>query len=149
MKGPVSAQGGKGLLGSITLHSRKILLGVIIVIVACLVVPPIGMLVFSSIRSTGDTLPFEATGFTIANYIKAFSSGVTYRLLLNTAWFAVGTIVIAMGLAILFAWFLERTNVPFRRAMFVLVLAPMGMPLTLHPQPTSLARSLASTTQRL
>ena len=100
-----------------------------VIVLTLLIIPPIGMLVFSSFRATADKLPFEATDYTFANYIKVFTSTVTYRLLLNTAWFAVGTITVAMGLAVVFAWFLERTDLPFRRLLFVLILAPMGMPV--------------------
>jgi iron(III) transport system permease protein len=109
-------------------HSRKILLAVVSLLIILLVVPPIGVLIFSSFRSTADRLPFEATSFTYANYAKVFLSEVTYRLLLNTAWYAFGTVLLSMGIAILFAWFLERTNVPLRRTLFVLILAPMGIP---------------------
>ena len=124
----VFEQGFTAIYGFISLHSRKILLGLLSIIVVCLVLPPIGMLIFSSVRSTGSLLPFEATTFTLTNYTQVFSSGLTYRLLLNTAWYALGTIIVSMAIAILFAWFLERTDIPFRRTMFVLILAPMGMP---------------------
>ena len=124
----VSDQKSNTIHEFISLHSRKILLGVLSIIVVCLVFPPIGMLLFSSVRSTGSQLPFEATTYTLANYVQVFSSSLTYRLLLNTAWYAIGTIIVSMAIAILFAWFLERTDIPFRRTMFVLILAPMGMP---------------------
>jgi iron(III) transport system permease protein len=117
-----------GLRGLIALHARKILLGLAAVVVTLLVFPPIGMLLFSSVRSTKDFLPFETTAYTVANYIQVFTSHVTYRLLLNTAWYAIGTVIVALVLATVFAWFLERTNVPFRRFLFVLILAPMGIP---------------------
>jgi len=113
----------------VALHSQKILLGAVSIVVICLVLPPIAILLFSSIRSTANRLPFEVTTFTVANYLQVFTSGATYRMLLNTAWFASGTIIVAMGLSIIFAWFLERTNVPFRRLLFVLILSPMGMPV--------------------
>jgi iron(III) transport system permease protein len=116
------------LLEKILPQSRKILLYVVSLILALLVLPPIGMLLFSSVRSTADRLPFEATSFTINNFINAFTSDLTYRLLLNTAWYAVGSVTLAISLAVVFAWLLERTNVPFRRAMFMMILAPMGMP---------------------
>jgi len=128
VQGSASDPKGSRFLGIVSLHSRKILLGGVSLLVALLVLPPIGMLLFSSIRSTANRLPFEATRFTLSNYIKVFSSEVTYRLLLNTAGYAIGTVVLAMTIAIVFAWFLERTNVPFRRTMFVLILAPMGVP---------------------
>ncbi len=93
-----------------------------------LIFPPIGLLLFSSVRDTQQRLPFEATTFTTANYVQVFSSAMTYKLLANTAWYAVGTVSLGLGLAILFAWFLERTNVPFRRLLFILMLAPIGVP---------------------
>jgi len=112
----------------ISSHSRKILLGVITLFIIILIMPPIGVLLLSSFRSTQDRLPFEAVGFTTANYIDVFTSEVTYRLLLNTAWYAIGTVALSIGIATFFAWFLERTNIPLRRTMFILILAPMGIP---------------------
>ena len=126
---PTFTQGMMQLWGLIGSHSRKILLVLVAAILIGLVIPPIAMVLFSSVRSTQNALPFEATGFTITNILTVFSSKITYRLLLNTLGYAIGTLVISLGLATLFAWFLERTNVPFRRTMFVLVLAPMGMPM--------------------
>ena len=113
-------------------RARMILLGVVSAIIILLVLPPIGVLLFSSVRSTADRLPFEATNFTASNYIHVFFSDVTYRLLFNTALYAVGTVALALGIAISFAWFLERTKVPFRRTMFVLILAPMGIPIIIQ-----------------
>ena len=117
------------LRGRIASHSRKILLGVIAALLFCLVIPPVVMVLFSSIRSTENRLPFEATSFTLANLIKVFTSDATCRLFVNTAWYAIGSLFFAMALAVTFAWFLERTHLPFRRLLFVLVLAPMGMPM--------------------
>jgi iron(III) transport system permease protein len=108
------------------------LLGGVSFIVILLVLPPIGVLLFSSVRSTADRLPFEATSFTGTNYIHVFFSDVTYRLLFTTALYAVGTVALAMAIAIAFAWFLERTDVPFRRTLFVLILSPMGIPIIIQ-----------------
>src|SRR5512143_3869221 len=80
----------------VLLHSRKILLGVVSLLIILLVLPPIGVLIFSSFRSTADRLPFEATAFTGANYTKVFLSAVTYRLLLNTVGYAIGTVLLSM-----------------------------------------------------
>jgi iron(III) transport system permease protein len=109
--------------------ARKILLIVMTLIMAWLVLPNIAMVLFSAVRSTEKKLPFEATTYSLTNLVNVFGSEVTYRLLLNTTIYAIGTIIVGLGLAIAFAWFLERTNVPFRRIMFVLVLAPMGIPM--------------------
>jgi iron(III) transport system permease protein len=129
MNMPRAAQEFNRPHGFLAYHSRKILLGVLTAVVAYLVLPPIGMLLFSSIRATKGKLPFEATAFTLSNYATVFTSAATYKLLLNTAWFVAGSVLLALAIATCFAWFLERTNIPFRRLMFVLVLAPAGMPM--------------------
>ncbi|MBI4319949.1 MAG: iron ABC transporter permease [Chloroflexi bacterium] len=97
--------------------------------VVYLVVVPLLMLVFSSFRATGEQLPFEATTFTLANYERVFTSSLTYRLLWNT--FAYGSIalVLSLGLAVAFAWFIERTNAPARPVLVLLAVAPIGVPI--------------------
>jgi iron(III) transport system permease protein len=110
-------------------NSRRILLLITVILVTIIIVPPIGMLLFSSIRSTKGLMPFETTSFTIQNYIEVFTSESTYRLLLNTTWYAVGTVLLSMAITVTLAWFLERTDVPLRRTLFVLMLAPLGMPV--------------------
>jgi len=111
------------------LNARKILLGIVLIITAYLVIPPIGMLLFSAVRGTEGKLPFEATNFTLENLARVFTSEITLRLFQNTAIYAIGAVVVGLGIAALFSWFLERTNVPARKLMFVLILAPLGMPM--------------------
>lgn len=86
------------------------------------------MLVFSSVRSTESRLPFEATEFTLANYLAVFASSLTYRLLWNTAVFALGSVSIGLFVTIALSWVLERTDVPLRSLWLVLILAPMAFP---------------------
>lgn len=119
----------RGLQAFFGLHSRTTLLAVIGIVVALLVLPPLGGLVFSSFRFTEGYLPFEPTSYTIANYTHVFTSNITYRLFLNTVLYAVGSVAFGLAIATTFAWFLERTNVPFRRTMFVMIIAPLGTPM--------------------
>lgn len=107
---------------------ERVVWGATAAIVVFLVAAPLLMLLFSSIRSTETSLPFEATSFTLANYIRVFSSSLTYRLLWTSAWFAGGTVLIALGLTIAFSFLLERTNIPLRSLWVVLVLLPMAFP---------------------
>ncbi len=97
-------------------------------IVLYLAAVPLGMLIFSSFRATANTLPFEATSFTLANYAKVFTSTLTYRLLLNTLWYAAGSLVLGLGLGITFSWLLERTNIPARRLLLVLIMTNLAVP---------------------
>ena len=119
----------KDLQSLIGLHSQTILICIIGIVVALLVLPPIGGLLFSSFRFTEGRLPFEPTSYTIANYVNVLTSGVTLRLFLNTVLYAAGSVAFGLGIATTFAWFLERTNIPFRRAMLVMIIAPLGMPM--------------------
>lgn len=97
-------------------------------VVLYLVLTPLVALVFSSFRATGNRLPFEATEFTLANYVAVFTSPVTYRLLLNTLWYAVGSVALALVLAVGFGYLLERSDLPARRVFRMLLLSAMAVP---------------------
>jgi iron(III) transport system permease protein len=93
-----------------------------------LVVLPLVVVVFSSIRDTTTKLPFEDTSFTLANYVTVFTSGTTYALLANTATYAIGALVIGAGLGALFAWFLQRAAMPCRMLLTLAVLSALATP---------------------
>lgn len=97
-------------------------------LIAYFVLAPLLMLLFSSVKSTADRLPIEAGPLTLQNYARVFLSAETYRLLGTTAGYALGSLAIALTLAASFAWALERTNVPFRSVLSVLLLAPLAVP---------------------
>lgn len=96
--------------------------------VVYLLLVPLGMLIFSSFRATKGVLPFEATSFTLSNYLQVFGSPLTYRLLWNTLSYGLIAMVVGLGLAMAFAWYLERTDARAPTALVMLVLAPLGVP---------------------
>lgn len=96
--------------------------------VVFLIGAPLAMLLFSSVRSTRDRLPFEVTSFTLDNYLQVFSSENTYRLFANTLSYAAGATLLGLALAMVFAYLIERTNIPLRTLVLVVVLAPMSLP---------------------
>lgn len=98
------------------------------VLVIYLVAGPLLMLIFSSFRNTAQKLPFEATEFTLSNYIHVFGSATTYQLLWNTWVYASGTLCFSLTVTIVFAWLLERTNMPVRALLLTAILAPMAVP---------------------
>ena len=102
--------------------------GLTLLIVSYLVIVPLITLLYASIKSTEDKLPFETTATTLANYALVFSSPATLPLLLNTLLFTLGSLAIGLPLAIIFAWLLERTAVPGRTWIASLVLVPMTIP---------------------
>ncbi|MBI4320885.1 MAG: iron ABC transporter permease [Chloroflexi bacterium] len=103
--------------------------GIITVVsVVYLVGSPLFMLLFSSVRSTQDRLPFEATAFTLDNFTGILGSPDTYRLLGNTLTYAVGTVLVSLSLAVAFSFLIERTTIPLRSSVLAAVLAPMALP---------------------
>ncbi|HET7701387.1 MAG TPA: iron ABC transporter permease [Candidatus Limnocylindria bacterium] len=83
---------------------------------------PVATLVMGSLQIEGRP------GFTTANYEHVYSDPRTYRLLLNSFLYAVGTSILAIGLGTSLAFIVERTNVPFRRGFFAVTLVPLIVP---------------------
>lgn len=102
--------------------------GLTLLIVSYLVLVPLLTLLYASIKSTEDKLPFETTATTLANYALVFNSPATLPILLNTFLFTVGALAIGLPLAIVFAWLLERTVIPGRTWIANIILVPMTIP---------------------
>lgn len=98
------------------------------VVVFYLVLGPLATVILSSIKASKDRLPFEATPFSLNNYVEAYLDPTTYQLLLNTAIFAGGSLIFGITLAVFFAWLVERTDMPGRNLVYTLMLLPMAMP---------------------
>jgi len=110
------------------LSIRSLVFGSTLLVVSYLVIVPLLMLLYASVRSTEDKLPFEATATTFANYVLVFTNPATLSILLNTLFFAAGSLAVGMPLAILFAWLLERTAIPARAWLSTFILVPMAIP---------------------
>ncbi len=119
-------EGGRGLaaLGS----AQGLLVAFVGLALLYLVGSPLLMLVLASVKASQNSLPFDATPFTLANYTGVFGSLRTYQLLGNTAIFAGGSLALGGALGILFAWLIERTDVPFGSALAGVLVVPMGIP---------------------
>ena len=107
---------------------RSIAFGSTIAVVSYLVLVPLFMLLFASIKSTEDKLPFEATGLTLSNYATVLTNPASLSIFFNTLFFTAGSLAVGLPLAILMAWLLERTAVPGRRWLATLILVPMTVP---------------------
>ena len=107
---------------------ERLVIGGVTALGLFLVAVPLAMLLFSSVRSTAEVLPFEATSFTLNNYAQVFLDGRTYQLLLNTFSYGLGAVLVALVIATIFSWLLERTNVPAKQLAYACVLAPMALP---------------------
>ena len=119
----------EGASWSATLLSKfnlgRVLLAFGVIVVVWLLVVPVGMLIVSSLRTGPPSLPGP---WTLRNYTVAFSSEFFFKSLVNTFIVSAGATAGAMALAILFAWLIERTDMPFRGAAWVMVLLPLVIP---------------------
>ena len=111
------------------LTGRTVATIAIIGILVFLVLGPLLMLVISTFRDSGGALPFSpSASWTLGNYAEVFLAPTTYRLLLTTFVFSFGALAFSFTVSTLLAWLTERTNLPFRNALFVLIVASIGIP---------------------
>jgi iron(III) transport system permease protein len=100
-----------------------------VVILLYLVLGPLVMLVLSSFQLTENVLPLSAKAvWSLANYSEVFLDGQTWLLLLRTLVFGAGALVVAFGVGVPAAWLIERTDLPLGSGIFVLLVAPSGIP---------------------
>lgn len=99
--------------------------GPVLVVTIYLVVIPLVFLLWTSFRSGQIGMPAELT---FANYARAYANPGTYELMHNTLVFALGSSAIALLLGIIFAWLVERTNLPGKNLLYPLFLVPIAIP---------------------
>ena len=92
-----------------------------------LVLGPMIFLLWSSFRSALPT-PADPGTYTLDNYVFAYTSPTTYHLFLNTIVFVAVSTSIAVVVAFAFAWLIERTDIPAKRTLFMLILLPAAVP---------------------
>lgn len=111
------------------ISGRSVAITTIVAVVLYLVFGPLLMLIFSSFRETDGALPFEpGVEWTLSNYLTVFTSKSTYMVLGTTLLYSAGSLVVSFGMALTLAWFVERTDMPFRGLISVLVIASLGLP---------------------
>ena len=94
-----------------------------------LVFGPILMLVLASLQDTSQGVTIRTPiPWTLENFHKVFADTETYTVLLTTLVFAAACLVLSFVIALTFAWLVERSDMPGRGLIFVLVVAPSGMP---------------------
>lgn len=95
-------------------------------LVLWLVVLPMALLVLNSLRIGPPS--FLGGTWTLRNYIAAFSNDFFLNALSNTVIFSVVATAGGLATAILFAWLIERSDMPYRGAAWVIMLLPLAMP---------------------
>ncbi len=98
-----------------------------------LIIGPLLILLYSSFRTGRNRLPFEREAeWTFQNYIDVFASASTYNVMWNTFIYAVGALSISFSISIILAWLVERTTIPFRTTIYIVVIASLGIPAVLN-----------------
>jgi iron(III) transport system permease protein len=106
------------------LHAHGFTLAVLVVLLFVVGIPLLFMLNLSLREGTPAT-PGELT---LDNYRRAYGNPRTGSALLNTLIYALGVSVISLALATLFAWLIERTDMPWRNFAWVVMLLPIAVP---------------------
>lgn len=94
-----------------------------------LVGTPMLMVLLMSLR-TG--FPGEGGPLTLANFVQAYSDPETYGILLNTLFFATGTVTVTVVFAVPMVWLLMRTDMPLKGTIYVLMTVGVLIPVFLR-----------------
>jgi iron(III) transport system permease protein len=105
---------------------RMIVYGVLMALVVYLMFGPLVFLIWDSFHPGWET--GDATSFTLKSYVKVFADKRFPEMILNTTIFGVGATALAVGLGSVFAWLVERTNMPFRNVIYAMLFAPVAIP---------------------
>jgi iron(III) transport system permease protein len=86
----------------------------LLAVTAFMVVYPLAMVVYGSVR---DAAPGQPSAFTLASWRLVLSDPDTYRVLLTSILIALPRTLLALLLAAAFAWCLARTTTPAKRVL--------------------------------
>ena len=95
-----------------------------------LVMAPLLALLATAFRGPSDLLPFEeGAHWTVANLVDVYAgTNLLTTTLPNTAIFVGGSVVVTFFTAFTLAWLVERTDLPWRTAIFTAILFPLLVP---------------------
>ena len=112
----------------------------VIVVVVYLVLTPLVMLIWNSLKTTPPGVPGPLT---LDNFKTAYFDPTLYPLILNSLIFATGSTLFAFLFAFVMAWLVERTNTPLRDFAYVIAIVATIIPgmiasiswiMLLHPR---------------
>ncbi|MGH7826476.1 MAG: ABC transporter permease [Candidatus Binatia bacterium] len=90
---------------------------------------PVVMVILMSLR-TG--FPGEDVPFTVENFVEVYFDAGTYEILLNTLFFAVSSVAVTLLFTVPLVWILMRTDVPFKKTIYVLLTIGILIPVFLR-----------------
>ncbi len=104
---------------------QYVLPAAIVLFTLAIILIPLETLLEFSFR---DGTPWEPGPLTLSNYVGAYGDWQTYQIFGNTLLLAVSSTALSIGVAIMFAFLTERTDLPYRNVAWALMLIPMAMP---------------------
>jgi iron(III) transport system permease protein len=107
----------------------RLLTAVIAVIVIVLLGVPLIVLFITSLRPP-TALPLDP-GVSLDNFGAIFSSPRMFQVLVNTAIYGGGALILSLMLGATIAFLVERTDIPFRSAIYTAMLVSLAVPTML------------------
>ena len=108
--------------------SRVVAPLIAVLILLALIAAPMIVMILASFRPAG-VYPLDAGPWTFSNYTEPFLDPNTIYMLMNTGIFAGGVLLFGLPLAALMAFLTERTDMPYRHWVYVLMFIPMSTPV--------------------
>lgn len=100
----------------------------VLIVLAVLVIVPLLIMLLASVRPAG-VMPFASNVLTFQGYAQAYGGSDLLPIVRNTLIYAGLGVVFALPIAFGFAFLTERTDMPLRNAMYVLMFIPMSTPV--------------------
>jgi len=111
------------------LNGRRVFVVVTLAVLLYLVLGPLLVLVLGSFQDTTLGLVIQPpVPWTLQNYADALFTSALYQVLLTTLLFTVGSLAFAFVVSFALSMLIERTDLPLKNLMFLLVVAPSGIP---------------------
>ena len=107
----------------------SIFAGGLLALLVLIVGVPVAMVVLMSLR-TG--FPGEGGPLTLVNFIRVYGDPATYEVLVNTVLFATGAVAVTVLFAVPLVWLLMRTDLPYKKTIYVLLTVGILIPVFLR-----------------
>jgi len=119
---------GKRLLS--LFNYRTFVLLLITGFVGILAVVPLFYLLWNSFKpvGVGNLSDFSLSNFTLQNFVRAYSDPGIFPMLLDSFFFAGGSMIVAFLFGGIIAFLVERTNTPMRNLAYGFMFIPLIMP---------------------
>ncbi|WP_173934694.1 iron ABC transporter permease [Chelativorans sp. Marseille-P2723] len=106
---------------------QNVVRGLLLLFVSALVLGPVLILIRASVSPAG-VMPLETNRVSLEHFQNLLTSGSTWRLIVNTLQYALVSMSIGVGIATILAWLTERTDIPGRFVVRVLMFSWMAVP---------------------